>query len=140
MKKWGGWRGSNPRPPDPQSGALPAALQPPHIILGSIKLVCPVGLEPTTPGLEVQCSIQLSHGHPGAADGTRTRNPQLGRLVLYQLSYCRNPWSGRQDLNLRPSVPKTDALPAALLPVHRIKYNRFSLLSQYGIRYQTLFI
>lgn len=26
---WGGWRGSNPRQPLPQSGALPTELQPP---------------------------------------------------------------------------------------------------------------
>ena len=25
----------------------------------------------------------------GAANGTRTRDPQLGKLMLYQLSYCR---------------------------------------------------
>jgi hypothetical protein len=26
-----------------------------------------------------------------AGDGTRTRDPKLGRLVLYQLSYSRGP-------------------------------------------------
>lgn len=30
----------------------------------------------------------------GAADGTRTRNNQLGRLMLYQLNYRRKNWSG----------------------------------------------
>ena len=25
----------------------------------------------------------------GAANGARTRDPQLGKLMLYQLSYCR---------------------------------------------------
>ncbi len=25
----------------------------------------------------------------GAGDGTRTRDPQLGKLMLYQLSYAR---------------------------------------------------
>lgn len=25
----------------------------------------------------------------GAANGIRTRDPQLGKLMLYQLSYCR---------------------------------------------------
>ena len=25
----------------------------------------------------------------GAENGTRTRDPQLGKLMLYQLSYCR---------------------------------------------------
>ena len=27
----------------------------------------------------------------GAGDGIRTRDPELGKLVLYQLSYTRNP-------------------------------------------------
>lgn len=33
---WGGWRGSNPRPPESQSGALPAELQPPQGIISSL--------------------------------------------------------------------------------------------------------
>ena len=28
--------------------------------------------------------------HYGAEDGTQTRDPQLGRLMLYRLSYFRN--------------------------------------------------
>ena len=36
----------------------------------------------------------------GAGDGTRTRNIQLGRLTLYQLSYTRNGLWGGQDSNL----------------------------------------
>ena len=35
-----------------------------------------------------------------AENGTQTRDPQLGRLVLYRLSYFRNMW-GEQDSNLR---------------------------------------
>ena len=38
----------------------------------------------------------------GAGNGIRTRDPQLGRLMLYQLSYsrvCRQRWWGRVDLN-----------------------------------------
>ena len=33
----------------------------------------------------------------GAENGTRTRDPNLGKVVLYQLSYFRiilNPWFG----------------------------------------------
>lgn len=28
----------------------------------------------------------------GAGDGSRTRDPKLGKLVLYQLSYARFSW------------------------------------------------
>ena len=50
-------------------------------------------------------NIQIS----GAGDGVRTRDPELGKLVLYQLSYTRIV-SGypvtppRQRIKLRPSV------------------------------------
>ena len=43
----------------------------------------------------------------GAEDEVRTRDPQLGRLMLYQLSYFRNAkkkW-GEQDSNLRRRAP-----------------------------------
>ena len=88
------------------------------------------GFEPATHGLEVRCSIQLSYRRTSprpswppagkrAGDGVRTRDIQLGRLTLCQLSYTRPPesadssgtWSGREDLNLRPPAPKAGALP-----------------------------
>ena len=31
----------------------------------------------------------ISHTRTGAGNGTRTRDPELGRLALYQLSYSR---------------------------------------------------
>ena len=34
--------------------------------------------------------IAMIHPFSGAEDGTQTRDPQLGRLMLYQLSYFRN--------------------------------------------------
>jgi hypothetical protein len=39
----------------------------------------------------------------GAGNGTRTRDPQLGRLMLYQLSYSRKSciWWRGEDSNLR---------------------------------------
>jgi hypothetical protein len=38
----------------------------------------------------------------GAGDETRTRDPQLGRLMLYQLSYTRPlAWCRGEDSNLR---------------------------------------
>ena len=40
--------------------------------------------------------------------------------MLYPLSYGRylflEVWSGQQDLNLRPSAPKADALPDCAMP------------------------
>ena len=48
----------------------------------------------------------MAHGHPHSDDrragnGTRTRDPNLGKVVLYQLSYSRMPLSigatGRRD-------------------------------------------
>lgn len=64
-------------------------------------------------GHSVCCGLLVSHG---AADGTRTRNNQLGRLTLYQLNYRRISWSGRLDSNQRPSAPKADALPSCATP------------------------
>jgi hypothetical protein len=33
----------------------------------------------------------MGNWNNGAGNGIRTRDPQLGRLMLYQLSYSRNP-------------------------------------------------
>ena len=87
------------------------------------KMARPGGLEPPTYRLEGGCSILLSYGRKyGAGDGIRTRDIQLGRLTLYQLSYSRT-WSGRLDSNQRPPAPKAGALPTALRPAkHVISY------------------
>jgi hypothetical protein len=58
------------------------------------------GIEPPTPSLPWKCSTPELHWLQnleiapglysfGAEDETRTRDPQLGRLMLYQLSYFR---------------------------------------------------
>ena len=39
--------------------------------------------------LDIQFALITSTFLKGAANGTRTRDPQLGKLMLYQLSYCR---------------------------------------------------
>ena len=43
------------------------------------------------------CTASIRQGHPGltiearqAGNGTRTRDPNLGKVVLYQLSYSRD--------------------------------------------------
>ena len=35
-------------------------------------------------------SFSKKNNKERAANGTRTRDPNLGKVVLYQLSYCRN--------------------------------------------------
>ena len=52
-------RGSNPRPPVPQTGALPTELRPPCFV----PAVRQEGVEPPTHCLEGSCSIQLSYWH-----------------------------------------------------------------------------
>ena len=52
--EWGGIWGSNPRHPEPQSGALPTELIPPNLARQK-------GLEPLAYCLEGSCSIHLSY-------------------------------------------------------------------------------
>ena len=49
------------------------------------------GIEPVNLFLTKEVLYQLSYVGPitGAGNGTRTRNPQLGRLMLWPLSYSR---------------------------------------------------
>ena len=46
-----------------------------------------------------------------AENEVRTRDPQLGRLMLYQLSYFRLSWWGEQDSNLRRHRQQIYSLP-----------------------------
>ena len=92
FRKWGERWDLNPRPLEPQSSALTGLKLPHHYILPR-SLGAPEGVNPHY-GLEVRCSILLSYRRKcfllktnGAGNGSRTRDNQLGRLVLYQLSY-----------------------------------------------------
>ena len=95
---WGERWDLNPRPLEPQSSALTGLSYAHHnVFMARLE-----GVEPPAYGLEVRCSILLSYRRRllisnfkcfGAGNGSRTRDNQLGRLVLYQLSYSR-PWSG----------------------------------------------
>ncbi len=47
------------------------------------------GFEPATSSLPRKCSTPELHRQIRAEDEAQTRDPQLGRLMLYQLSYFR---------------------------------------------------
>ena len=51
----------------------------------------------------------ISHAQIGAGNGTRTRDPKLGRLALYQLSYSR-----KTKMVEREGFEPSKALPADL--------------------------
>ena len=53
------------------------------------------GFEPATSSLPRKCSTPELHRQIGAEDEAQTRDPQLGRLMLYQLSYFRIVCGGR---------------------------------------------
>ncbi len=58
------------------------------------------GFEPATSSLPRKCSTPELHWRDvfksGAEDEAQTRDPQLGRLMLYQLSYFRKKICGRR--------------------------------------------
>ena len=47
----------------------------------------------------------ISHTHSGAGNGTRTRDPELGRLALYQLSYSRKKLVEREGFEPSKASP-----------------------------------
>ncbi len=67
-----------------------------------------MGLELMTSSLPRKCSTAELHRHLlkcGAEDEAQTRDPQLGRLMLYQLSYFRNFLWEKMDSNHRRRKP-----------------------------------
>ena len=97
----------NPRHSVPQTDALPTELHPPFARLS--------GLEPLTNGLEGRCSIQLSYRRPGDPPRKVAFTCSLYRPAFKEPLQIPI-WSGREDLNLRPPVPKTGALPDCATP------------------------
>ena len=99
-----------------------------------LSFVLRVGLEPTRPcgqGILSPSCLPFHHqsafsagltGDLGAENETRTRDPDLGKVVLYQLSYFRLSavLSGKRDSNSRPRPWQGRALPTELFP-HRLR-------------------
>ena len=57
-----------------------------------------------------------------AEDGDQTRDPQLGRLMLYQLSYFRKKKWGEQDsLSVRPGGEPTKAKASGVIPARMVR-------------------
>jgi hypothetical protein len=57
--------------------------------------------------------LQVRNGPSGADDGIRTRDPHLGKVVLYQLShvravrkFIRRPGGGQAPVEPNPPVPR----------------------------------
>ena len=83
----GGYRDSNPGPPEPQSGALTSCAIP--TIYWSISLRTSLkGFEPPTHGLEGRCSIQLSYRLKKRVMGIEPTYPAWKAGVL-PLNYTR---------------------------------------------------
>ncbi len=82
----------------------------------------------------------------GAKNGTRTRDPDLGKVVLYQLSYFREHlknqvfvyWSEKRDSNPRPRPWQGRALPTELFS--RFFALRSSLASLLRVQSYNLFL
>ena len=89
LQNWGGRWGSNPRPPESQSGALPTELRPPLAPIWTTRFRSRSrGLRTFIAPAHSTKSNPARSG-AGAPGRTRTCNPQLRRLMLYPLSYGR---------------------------------------------------
>ena len=124
-KYWSGRGDSNSRPSAWQADALPTELLP-HLFF--YWFVGAAFVPRLKSGQECPSYGRL---HCGAGKGIRTPDPQLGKLMLYRLSYSRPPlcrcrllslccrcavvkWWAVQGLNLRPLPCEESALPAEL--------------------------
>ena len=63
-----------------------------------------MGFELMTSSLPRMRSTPELHRQCGAENEVRTRDPQLGRLMLYQLSYFRDTYCGREGIRTPEGV------------------------------------
>jgi hypothetical protein len=106
---WGGRWGSNPRPPESQSGALPTELRPPYVIYYMARLA---GFEPATLGLEGRCSIQMSYRRPKKARRISVKHNSLYHAKLGRGGGIRTPdillpKQARYQTALHPDLTET---------------------------------
>jgi hypothetical protein len=112
----------NPRPPEPQSGALPTELHSP-LILSSLRLS-------SSSRAIYSRSLGQSRSFHGAPEGTRTPDPRLRRPLLCPPELLARFKSGRADLNGRPPAPKAGALPGCATPRALKRYHTENHLSR----------
>ena len=125
-------------------------------------MVSHTGIEPVTPWLKVKCSTDWANGsylwgdrrdlnprqpvpqtgalptelrspyYTGAGNEVRTRDIQLGRLTLYQLSYSRKIYNGRcsRIWTYDPLLPRQVRYRAALYTVLKNIFNFSNTLRQ----------
>ena len=88
-----GRRDSNPRPSAWKANALSTELLPHYLLWARMdsnhRRRKPADLQSAPFGHSGTCPMNSEKQIKRAEDGTQTRDPQLGRLMLYQLSYFR---------------------------------------------------
>ena len=96
-----------------------------------------MGFELMTSSLPRMRSTPELHRQRGAENEVRTRDPQLGRLMLYQLSYFRDTYCGREGIRTPEGVrQQISSLPqlATLVPSRYFFQSSQTCRADRGIR------